>query len=89
MFPDGPTMPHFGKLNDLEAVAEDGLTQAARLHVDVILGGGHEHLPAIVLKGHNNPINMIVLSINQDFFSFYVKDMPSGLIHVVGLGRPG
>ena len=50
MFPDGPTMPHFGKLNNLQAVTEDGLTQAARLHVDVILGGGHEHLPAIVLK---------------------------------------
>ena len=42
-------MPHVRELGDLEAVAEHGLAQAARLHVDVVLGRGHEHLPAVSL----------------------------------------
>ena len=42
-------MPHVRELDDLEAVAEHGLAQAARLHVDVVLGRGHEHLPAVGL----------------------------------------
>ena len=46
-------MPHVRKLNDLEAVSEDGLTQSTWLHVDVVLGGGHEHLPAVILIGYN------------------------------------
>ena len=49
MVPDGPPMPHVWKLDDLEAVSEDGLAQSARLHVDMVLGGGHEHLPAVIL----------------------------------------
>ena len=46
-------MPHVRELGDLEAVAEHGLAQAARLHVDVVLGRGHEHLPAVGLIGDN------------------------------------
>ena len=53
MVPDSPPVPHFGKLNNLQAVPEDSLTQAAWLHVDVVLGGGHEHLPAVILIGYN------------------------------------
>ena len=44
-------MPHVRKLDDLEAVAEHGLAQAARLHVDVVLGRGQEQLPAVILSG--------------------------------------
>ena len=65
MFPAGPTVPHFGKLEDLEAVTEDGLTQAARLHVDVILGGGHEHLPAVILIKYNQVQIRFICSVNS------------------------
>ena len=51
--PGGPAVPHVRELDDLEAVQQHRLAQAARFHVDVVLGRGHEDLLALLLLRDN------------------------------------
>ena len=62
--PDGPAMSHVRELDDLEAVPQHRLAQAARFHVDVVLGGGHEDLLALLL-------------LRDNVKEFYIQGVPS------------
>ena len=62
--PGGPAVPHVRELDDLEAVPQHRLAQAARFHVDVVLGRGHEDLLALLL-------------LRDNVKEFYIQGVPS------------